>query len=155
MATAPAELDLTIYQGQDWVAAFELYTDTAQTIPFDATDYEVDMHIREGVADSEASLLAAASTRDTGDGAGRIQWLSRQSSGEVDTDGGEFPADGAFKVTLSAAVTAAMVASKRPRKGDFEIAEWLYDVELTSSSGTVIRVMQGVVNFHYEVTRRS
>jgi hypothetical protein len=156
MATsAPAEQDLTVYQGQDWTAVFELYQDTANTIPFDLTGYEIDMHVREGVADSAADLKIAASTRDTGDGAGRIQIIGRQSSGEVDVDGGEVPSDGVFKITLPAAVTAAVSPTKAPRKGDLATAEFVYDVEITSSTGIITRIMKGTFTLDLEVTRRT
>jgi hypothetical protein len=154
MTTAPAEVDLTIYQGQDWYAIFQLYADTANTIPFDLTGYEVDMHIREGVADSQASILIAASTRTTGDGADRIKFCGVQSSGEIDEDGND-PASGIVKVTISAAVSSAVSPSKRPRKGGQESVEFVYDVELTASDGTVTRIMRGVITFDLEVTRRT
>lgn len=151
--SAPAEQDLTVYQGQDWVAVFELYQDTANTIPFDLTGYEIDMHVREGVADSEASLKMAASTRSTGDGAGRIRIVNRQSSGEADPDGGEYPPDGVFTVTLAAGVTAAVAPTRKPRAGSAATATFLYDIELTSESGIVTRIMKGVLTLDLEVTR--
>lgn len=151
--TAPAEQDLTIYQGQDWIAVFECFQDAANVVPFDFTGYEIDMHVREGVADSEASLKIAASTRATGSGAGRIAWLSRQSSGEVDPDGGSDPSSGAFKVTLAAAVTSAVTATKKPRPGSAASSTFVYDVEATDSAGVVTRLMRGAVTFDHEVTR--
>ena len=152
---APAEVDLTVYQGQDWTALVELFTDAAQTAYFDLTGYEIDMHVREGVADSEASLKIAASSRSTGDGAGRIVVLGRQSSGEVDLDGGAIPSDGVFRVTLAAAVTAAVAPTKKPRPGSAATANFLYDIELTSASGIITRVMRGAFTLDLEVTRRT
>jgi hypothetical protein len=153
--TAPAELDLTLYQGQTYSAIFQLWSDTAQTIPFDATGCEVDIHIREGEADSGATLKIAASSRATGDGASRITWLSYASDNTVDEEGGENKADGVFKLLLAADVTSAVSPTKAPRKGSHETVEMIYDAEITHSDGSVTRVMEGVLNFNLEVTRRS
>jgi hypothetical protein len=153
--TAPAEQDLTIYQGQTWSGIFELFTDTANTIRFDATDCEIDMHIREGEYNSGATLKLAASTRATGDGAGRITWLSQASDSSIDEDGSD-PSVGIFKVEFAASVTEAVSPTKPPRKGDHETVEFIYDVEVVYPDGvTVIRIMEGVINFNLEVTHRA
>lgn len=154
MTTAPAEQDFTLYQGQSWTAIFQLYADAAKTIPFDATGCEIDMHIREGVADSEAPLVLAASSRATGDGAGKVEWLSYASDNTVDEDGEAHKPDGVFRVTLSADDTELLTPAKKPRKGGFETAEFLYDIEIVDSDGEVTRFMKGTLTVDLEVTRR-
>ena len=155
MTTAPAEQNFTLYQGQNWSAIFRLFGDTAQAVPFDATGCEIDLHIREGVADSEAPVILAASTRATGSGAGKITWLSYASDNSVDEDSGGHKPDGIFKVALSAADTASMTPAKKPRKGSFETAEFIYDIEITNGSGEVTRIMKGTITLDLEVTRRT
>lgn len=150
---APAEVDLTVYQGQDWTALVELFTDAAQTQFFDLTGYEIDMHVREGVADSEAAVKIALTTRVGATGAGRIVVVGRDSSGTADPDSEAVPTDGCFKLVLDDAVTKAVAPTKKPKRGSAATAEFLYDIELTSAAGVVTRVMRGVLTLDLEVTR--
>lgn len=150
---APAELDLTIRQGESYRAIFKLYSDAAQTAPFDATGCEIDLHIREGVADSLAGIILAASTRSTGDGAGKIAWLAYASDNTVD-EGASDPADGVFALDFDPDDTVLLTPTKRPRKGAHETATFIFDVEVTFASGSVKRVIQGTISVPLEVTRR-
>jgi hypothetical protein len=152
--TAPAEQDFTIYQGQNWSAIFRLFSDAANTVPFDGTDCEIDMHIREGVYDSDAPVILAASTRATGDGAGRIRWLSYASDNSVDEEGGAYSGDGVFIIELTAAMTTALIPAKKPRKGGHETSEFIYDVEVVDADGGVVRILKGVITLDHEVTNR-
>ena len=151
---APAEQDLTIRQGESWHAVFKLYSDAAQTVPFDATGCEIDMHIREGVADSLASVLLAASTRATGNGAGKITWGSYASDNTVDEDGAD-KADGIAIVDFLPADTILLTPSKRPRKGGHETASFIYDIEVTYADGAVKCIIVGTISVPLEVTRRT
>lgn len=150
---APAEVDFTVYQGQDWSALVELFTDAAQSIHYDLTGCEIDMHIREGVADSDAEVEAALSTRSTGDGAGRIAIVGRNSAGTADGDSAAVPSDGVFKLIIAAAVSKAMVPAKKPKKGSAQTHEFVYDIEITDAAGLTVRVMRGVLTVDFEVTR--
>lgn len=152
--TAPAEQDFTIYQGQTWSAVFELFADANQAVPFDATGCEIDLHIREGVYNSGAVLKLSATTRETGDGAGRIVWIGRSSDGTVDEDARD-PSSGVFRIAFAAADTAAVKPTKAVKKGDHETAEFIYDAEITYADGvTVLRIMTGAISMPLEVTHR-
>lgn len=151
---APAEQDLTIRQGESWHTVFKLFSDTANTIPFDATGCELDLHIREGVADSLAGILLAASTRDTGDGAGKITWGSYASDNTVDEEGAD-KADGIAIVDFLPTDTILLTPAKRPRKGGHETASFVYDLEVTFADGGVKCIMVGTISVPLEVTRRT
>lgn len=151
----PAEQDLEIVQGESFSAIFHLYADTAQTIPFNATGADIDIEIREGVADSGAPVILAATTRLTGDGAGKIRWLSYASDNSVDMEGDGDPGDGVFLLELTPADTIKLTPSKKPRKGAHASASFIYDAEIAWSSGESKRVMQGTITVDLEVTRRS
>lgn len=151
---APAEQDLEIRQGDSWRAIFKLFSDTAQTIPFDATGCEIDMHIREGVVDSLADIKLAASTRATGDGAGKITWLSYASDNTVDEEGTN-QADGIFCIDFDPDDTVLLAPTKKPRKGAHETATFIYDVQIVYPSGAQKCIMQGTISVPLEVTRRS
>jgi hypothetical protein len=152
---APAEQDFTLYQGENWRVIFQLYSDDAQSVPLDCTGSEIDINIREGVADSGATILLAASTRSTGDGANRIDWLSYASDGSVDEDetNGD-PVDGVFRVDFTPQEMSELRATKKPRKGAHETASFIYDAKRSVGTAEAKRFLQGSITLDLETTRR-
>lgn len=121
--TAPADEDLTCYQG----AAFSkslLWKDSGGT-PVPLAGYTARMQIRRTV-DEEGDPILSLTTAN-----GRI------------TLG---PGDGEILLEISATDTASLPATLSDRK-------WRYDLEMVPAGGAVRRLMQGKFVVSLEVTR--
>lgn len=122
---APANLDLTMYQGASWDYTLT-WTTTAGTVtsPVDLTGYTARMQVRETQA-STATVMSLT----TGTGI---------------TLGGTA---GTIYLEASPATTAGIATAATPQ------TQYVYDLELTSGAGYVTRLVEGNFIIDPEVTR--
>jgi hypothetical protein len=139
-------------QGSRWRRFVRFWEDAVDGTPFNFTDYEWDMHIREGVADSGAAVLAHLSSRSGSDEDQRIFFVGVNSAGEPVPEVTD-RTSGMVMFQLSAADTQAMRPAKIPKKGLAEVA-CIYDAELSPAGGDPEKRMQGEFLLNLEVTRR-
>lgn len=138
-------------QGSSWRRAIKFWQDDARTAPVDLTGFAVDLQIREGVADSGATLIKQLSTRS---GIGGIRFVGQNGDGTPNLTGTPNPANGWVILEMSDEQTAALTGSKPPRPKAFPAtALFYYDLELTSPSGETQRRMAGTFTVSLEVTR--
>lgn len=90
-----------------------------------------------GTAINLTGYTAAMQVRDTVNSATTVLSLSSPSNGIVITG-----ATGLINITITAAQTTALIANT-----------YVYDLEITSGSGVVTRLIQGSVIVNAEVTR--
>lgn len=119
----PGEYNFTIYQGADDGLTFTI---TDGVTPVDLTGYTAAMNIRKN-ADAAAPLVTATSTGVSP----RINIT---------------PLTGEIAVTIPASATTSL-----PFKGT-EL-ECTYDIEITSPTGVISRVLMGDVTISREITR--
>lgn len=151
-----ARVDFKCDQGSEWRRYLRFWQDAGKTQPMDFTDVAVDMHIREGVADSGAGTVAHLSSRTGSDETPRILFIGVTGSDEdPDPDGTPDPSNGYLMLLLSAEETQAIVPAKlpKPRAWPFETT-FYYDMEFTPAGADPTRRMAGEFVLSLEVTRR-
>lgn len=153
---APFEHDFSARQGVPWIGILQLFEDEAETVPFDWTGYAIDMHIREGVADSGATVKAHLSNREGSDETPRIFFIGKDSNGLPVIDGPPDPTNGFIMLKLPAAETSEITPTKpRPRPGSYPFtAEFYYDIEYAPAGGEPDCLAFGKWSLALEVTRR-
>lgn len=122
---APANLDLTMYQGASWDYTLT-WTTTSGTVtsPVNLTGYTARMQVRETQA-STATIMSL-------------------TSGSGITLGGTA---GTIYLEASAATTAGIATEATPQ------TQYVYDLELISGAGYVTRLVEGNFIVDPEVTR--
>jgi hypothetical protein len=154
--TAPAEIDFTARQGSPFHAYLQFFTDTGGTVPMDLTGYRVDMHIREGVADSAAPVVLSLSTEADSDNDARIFYVAEASSGEPDPDGTPDPSNGFIYLKLASAETVLLQTAKQPKQRSYPaVGKFYYDIEATPPGGEPFALAFGKFDVTLEITRRT
>jgi hypothetical protein len=139
-------------QGSEWRRYIRFWQDEAKTIPVDFTGYAIDMHIREGVADSGSGVQAHLSSRAGSDETQRIFFIGVNSAGEPVPEV-EDETSGMVMLLLSADDTRQIVPTKVAKRGLVE-ATFVYDMEWTPPGADPQRKMAGDFVLSLEVTRR-
>ena len=143
--------DFACDQGSSWRRAVKFWQDVGKTAPVNLTGFQVDMHIREGVADSAAALVKQLSTRV---GSSGIRFVAQNLDGTPNLSGTPDPANGWVLLEMSDEETTLLVPSKLPKPKSFPApALFYYDLELTSGAGETQRRMAGNFSLSLEVTR--
>lgn len=161
LPAAPASVDFLIednsgcFQGSPWQAVMQFFTDDAGVTPYDFTDHEIDMHIREGVADSGATAVADLTTRSSSAQTPRIFFIGADSAGLPVIEGTPDPTNGFVLFKIPAAETALITPSKTIKKGKYPVvSRFDYDIEVTAAGGEPSRLAMGIWELSHEVTRR-
>lgn len=152
--SAPAEIPLEFRQGSPFEVVLQFFQDEAGTIPVDLTGYELNMHIREGVADSGAPLVASLSSVATSDLDARIFVVPIASDGTPDLSGAEDPTSGAVFLRLLSTETADLKTAKPPKQRSYPVEIPLfYDLEAKPPDGQAFALAFGPLTGTAEVTR--
>jgi hypothetical protein len=147
-----AEIPFILKQGSHWRRFIRFYQDADQTTGVDFTGFAADMHIREGVADADAPVLAHLSSRTGSDETQRIFFIGVDSAGDPVPEVEDFTS-GMVMLELSAEDSRQILPEKVARKGLAE-ATLVYDLEFTAPGGQPDTWASDEIEFHFEVTRR-
>lgn len=154
MPADAAEIPLTFRQGSPFEIVIQLFQDEAKTQPLDLTGYELNMHIREGVADSSAPLVASLSSVATSAQDARIFVVPIATDGLPDLSGAQDPTSGAVYLKLASAETAEIRTAKPPKQRSYPVElTFYYDLEATPPGGEPFAVAFGTMTGIAEVTR--
>lgn len=153
-AIDPANIPLDFRQGSPFGVVLQFFQDEEQTVPVDFTGWEMNMQIREGVADSNAPVIASLSSVPNSAQDPNIFFVPIASDGTPDLSGGEDRTSGAVYLKLSSAETSEIKSSKAPKKGAYPVEmAFCYDLEGTPPEGDPTRLAYGSVTGTAEVTR--
>lgn len=154
MTAEAVEIPLEFRQGSPFEIVIQLFQDEAKTIPLDLTGYELNMHIREGVADSSAPLVAFLSSVASSAQDRRIFVVPIATDGTPDLSGSEDWSTGAVYLRLLSAETSAIRTAKPPKQRTFPVElPFFYDLEATPPGGQPFAVAFGPFTGTAEVTR--
>lgn len=149
--SAPAEIPFTCLQGSPFQAVIQMFQNTAGTIAVDFTGYTFKMQIREGVADSGATVIKTLTSEGVGPG---IVFIGANTDGTPNIEGSPDPTNGMIFIRMASAETALLKASKPPKIRSYPaVANLFYDIEATPSGGDPRRIAFGAFDVSLEVTR--
>lgn len=148
--TAPAEIALEARQGSPFHSVIQFFEDEAGTQPIDFTGWTFRTQIREGVADSNAPVVADLSSEGSDP---NIKFIAEDSSGP-DLNGTPDPTNGFLYHYLSSAETSELRTQKAPKARNYPVTLTFYwDTEGTPPGGEPQALAYGTFTVACEVTR--
>lgn len=123
IANSDGSVDLIAKQGSTWRLTLELKQDNNQ--PMDLTGYTARSHVRKNYIDTTPTAVFTCSIMNP-------------------------PTDGKIELLMDATTTASIKCGKTPKDS---ASTYVYDVEIESATGEVIRILEGKLFVDPEATK--